>query len=178
MIGTLQGCASIVDGSTQSVSIVPMRDGQVYNKATCTASNKKGSWVTSGGGSVTVKKAGEDLHVRCTDPETRETSFSSAPKSTNAGWAVANFFLWDLCTISCIIDFSSGSIYEYPSQIQVPMSSARSVATTMVVPAGSISLGGAGGVSKEELLNQLAADRSLSYEEYQRRYKLIMRDGQ
>lgn len=178
VVSTLQGCASIIDGSTQSVSIVPMRDGQVYSKATCTASNKKGSWVTSGGGAVTVKKASDALQVKCTDPQTTEASFSSAPKSTNVGWAVANFFLWDLCTISCIIDFSSGSIYEYPSQIQVPMSSPRPVATTMVMPAGSISSSGAGGISKEDLLNQLAADKSLSYEEYQRRYKLIMRDGQ
>lgn len=178
MVGALQGCASIVDGSTQSVSIVPMRDGQVYSKATCTASNKKGSWVTYGGGAVTVKKAGEDLQVKCTDPETRETSFSSAPKSTNAGWAVANFFLWDLCTISCIIDFSSGSIYEYPSQVQVAMSSAKPVVVPMATPVASPSNYGVASVSKEQLLNQLAADKTLSYEEYQRRYNMIMRDGQ
>ncbi len=115
------GCASIIEGSTQTVSIAPMRNGSIDAKATCTATNKKGSWVTSGGGSVTVKKSSDDLQVKCTSPETNAVALQTAPKSTKVGWAVANFFLWDLCTVSCLIDFGSGSIYEYPSQVQLQM---------------------------------------------------------
>ncbi len=62
----------------------------------------------------------------------------AAEKSTQVGWAVANFFLWDLCTISCLIDFSSGSIYQYPSQIQVvmyPSTAAEATQTQIIAPA-------------------------------------------
>ena len=117
----MTGCASMIEGSTQSVALTPIKNGIINNKATCTASNKKGSWVTAGGGSVILKKASDDLQVRCVDNETNVVGMQTAPKSTKVGWAVANFFLWDFCTISCLIDFGTGSIYEYPSQVQVQM---------------------------------------------------------
>lgn len=136
--GEITGCASIVSGSTQSISIAPMRNGVIDSKATCTATNKKGSWVTSGGGSVTIKKASDDLQVKCIDTETNQVGLQASPKSTQVGWAVANFFIWDLCTISCIIDFATGSIYEYPTQVQVVMPerpAAPPVAVALPVPA-------------------------------------------
>jgi hypothetical protein len=118
---TISGCASIVDGSTQNISVKPMQGGKIVHDANCIVSNSKGSWHASGGQSVVVKKASDDLNVSCTDYETGEVATQNSPKKTNTGWAVANFFLWDFCTISCIIDFSSGAIYEYPSQVVIPM---------------------------------------------------------
>lgn len=116
----LSGCASIISGSTQTVSVMPMTEGRIA-AGQCTLTNKKGSWVTPAGGTVTVKKAGDALQDRCEDSHSGTLGTAAAEKSTQVGWAVANFFLWDLCTISCLIDFTSGSIYEYPSQIQVVM---------------------------------------------------------
>lgn len=131
--GHLSGCASIVSGTTQSVAIAPLRDGGVDSNTSCTVSNGKGSWVTNGGGSVTVKKSREDLQVKCIDLSTNAIGMQAAPRSTQVGWAVVNFFLIDLCTISCLFDFGNGSIYQYPSQIQVAMPSRGSPA--YVVPA-------------------------------------------
>lgn len=117
----LAGCASIMDGSTQSVSIQPMQNGVIARDTTCTITNSKGSWVVPGGASVVVKKARADLNVSCVDNATQHTGVATGSRSTKVGYAVANFILWDLCTISCIIDFGSGSIYEYPTQVIVPM---------------------------------------------------------
>lgn len=132
---SLSGCASIISGTTQSVSIAPMSNGSIDSKVTCTATNKKGSWITTGGGTVTVKKAGEDLSVRCVNPDTNAVGMQNAPNSTQYGWAVANFLLWDLCTISCLIDFGTGSIYEYPTQVQVVMPAGP--ATAAAAPAAA-----------------------------------------
>lgn len=117
----LSGCASIMDGSTQSISIQPMRNGVIAQNTTCTITNSKGSWVVPGGSSVVVKKSRADLNVSCADNSTQHTGIATGSRSTQVGYAVANFFIWDLCTISCIIDFGTGAIYEYPSQVVVPM---------------------------------------------------------
>lgn len=129
------GCASIVSGTTQNVAVAPLKNGSIDTSTTCTVSNQKGSWITSGGGSVTVKKARDDLMVRCVDPTTNGVGMQSAPRSTQIGWAVANFFIWDFCTISCLFDFGSGAIYEYPSQVQVLMPTNHSVTQPQAIPA-------------------------------------------
>jgi len=140
--GSVSGCASMMSGSSQSVSVAPMNSGTIDASATCTLTNKKGSWVTTGGGSVTVRKSSDDLNVTCKDNETAAMGMQSAPKSTQVGYAVANFIIWDFCTISCLIDFGSGSIYKYPSQIQVPMQAPAPAEPVMVEMPGDIVLEG------------------------------------
>ena len=115
------GCASIVSGSKQSIAVVPIRNGHpVHTATTCTASNQKGTWTARNGRPVVVEKARDDLHVRCTDAY-GAVGVQMAPRTTQLRWAVANFFMWDLCTISCLVDFGNSSIYQYPSQVQVDM---------------------------------------------------------
>ena len=121
LVVAASGCASIISGSTQTVSLMPMRGNQIDSDATCTAWNNKGKWVASGGNQVVVEKSRQDLQVECVDPKTNETASASGPRSTHARWMAANFFLWDLCTFSCLIDFSTGSIYAYPTQVQIEM---------------------------------------------------------
>lgn len=132
----LTGCASIISGPTQTVSVMPMTSGKIA-AGQCTLTNKKGSWIVPAGGTVTVKKSGDALQARCEDSNSGTLGAAAAEKSTQVGWAVANFFLWDLCTISCLIDFSSGSIYQYPSQIQVvmyPSTAAEATQTQIIAP--------------------------------------------
>lgn len=128
VISLLTGCASIISGSTQSIAVMPLQGGQIDPTTTCTATNRKGSWVTPGGGSVVVKKARDDLQIRCVDSESQQVGIHGAPRTTQVAFVVANFIIWDLCTISCLIDFNSGAIYEYPSQVQVVMPVAPSPA--------------------------------------------------
>lgn len=115
------GCASIIKGPNQYVSVLPMEGEQVAQGSQCSVANGKGSWTTVPGGTVRVQKSKEPLQVRCENKNNGTLGVAEAQKSTQVVWAIANFFMWDFCTISCLIDFASGSIYEYPSQIQVQM---------------------------------------------------------
>lgn len=128
------GCASIMDGSTDTLMIHPMSDGIIMTNATCTATNSKGSWVSTGGSAVSVKKARGDLMVSCVDNDNTSNQGSAvAPRNTQIGYMIANFFIWDLCTISCIVDFSTGAIYNYQDQLVVPMRGATSVKADQVI---------------------------------------------
>ena len=113
------GCATILVGKHQEVVISPHRGGLVDPAMTCTVMNNRGSWNTNGGGTVTVKKSRGDLRVQCRDPETGEVIEGRGERSTQLGWAVLNFIVWDFCTLSCAIDFATGSIYEYPPQVSL-----------------------------------------------------------
>ncbi|MEE4249368.1 MAG: hypothetical protein V2I38_02160 [Alcanivoracaceae bacterium] len=113
----LSGCATIFVGKHQEVAISPSRGGVVDPNLVCTVMNSKGAWTTNGGGVVTVEKSRGDLRVQCRDPETGDVAEGRGARSTVLGWAVLNFFVWDFCTISCAIDFATGSIYEYPQQV-------------------------------------------------------------
>lgn len=115
----LSGCATILVGKHQEVVISPTRSGVIDPAMTCTVMNNKGSWSTTGGGTVTVKKSRGDLRVQCRDPQTAEVAEGRGERSTQLGWAVLNFIVWDFCTLSCAIDFATGSIYEYPQQVTV-----------------------------------------------------------
>src|SRR5579872_2595095 len=61
-MNALVGCASIVNGTNQSVSV---QTGAVEN-ATCSLSNNKGTWyVNKTPGSVMVNRSYDDLDVVC-----------------------------------------------------------------------------------------------------------------
>src|SRR5690349_11938271 len=59
------GCASIVNGQNQSVSVeTRSTTGQVAG-ASCKLSNDKGVWYVTSPGSTTVHRSYEDLAVKC-----------------------------------------------------------------------------------------------------------------
>ncbi len=120
LIGLTSGCASIMNGSTQSVSAMPMQGGRIVTDATCTIASKEGTWVSLGGMAAVVDRSSDDISVRC-ESDTAGTGIASASSSVQGAKIAANFFLIDLCIISCPIDFGTGAAFEYPSQVQVPM---------------------------------------------------------
>ena len=70
-----------------------------------------------------------------------------------------------------ILDPATGAMYKLPDSTSTglsptPMTAAKTAKQATVL--------GATKQSKEELLNELASDKNLSYEEYQRRYQAIM----
>ena len=105
LISLTSGCASIMNGSTQSVSAIPLQDGRIVHDATCTISSKEGTWVTAGGMAAVVDRSGDDIAVRC-ESDTAGSGFASASSSVQGAKIAANFFLIDLCIISCPIDCS------------------------------------------------------------------------
>jgi membrane-associated protease RseP (regulator of RpoE activity) len=110
----LQGCASIVSGTMQSVSVeTPGCDG-----ARCEITNDKGKWfVPSTPGSVTVGRSYNNLQVVCTKGGVTSTPVSAA--SATKGMAFGNILFGGV--IGAGVDVSSGAAYDYPQTISVPM---------------------------------------------------------
>lgn len=110
----LTGCASIVDGTHQSISVetVPI------SGASCSLKNDKGKWfVRNTPGSVTVHKSYHNLQVIC-----HKLGYNSAQlsvKSHTKAMAFGNILLGG--GIGAGVDASDGAAYNYPALIKVPL---------------------------------------------------------
>lgn len=108
------GCASIVGGQNQSISVVtPDCPG-----AACRISNDKGRWyVAATPASIGVNRSFADLVVNC--------SKGSAPPVTQAfpsstkGLAYGNILLGGV--IGAGVDVVNGAAYDYPIEVSVPL---------------------------------------------------------
>ncbi|WP_374342317.1 PDZ domain-containing protein [Azonexus sp.] len=114
-LALLDGCASIVNGQNQSVSIVtPDCPG-----ARCELSNDKGRWYLGATpGSVVISRSYADLFVRCTKADF-EPAVQSIPSATK-GMAFGNILFGGI--IGAGVDIANGSAYDYPPEIRLPLS--------------------------------------------------------
>lgn len=113
----LMGCASIVNGQNQSVSVETRTESSALAGATCKLSNNKGTWFVTTPGSTTVQRSFEDLSVRC-DKDTLEPGMVSVKSSTKA-MAFGNIIFGGV--IGAGVDMSTGAAYDYPTLITVQM---------------------------------------------------------
>lgn len=113
----LTGCASIVSGSSQVVSVEARNQGQLVKGASCKLQNAKGTFYVTSPGTVTVHKSGDDLVVQC-DKENIKSGQAHL-KSSIKGMAFGNILFGGL--IGVVIDQSSGAAYDYPSTVTVFM---------------------------------------------------------
>lgn len=112
---SLSSCATIISGSTQSVSVQTTPEVN----ATCTLKNKKNTWtLNSAERSVVVDKAYSALDISCDDAVNR-VGYSVVPSKTN-GVVFGNVVLGGL--IGGAVDMYTGAAYEYPDTIIVPLS--------------------------------------------------------
>lgn len=110
----LGGCASIVKGTNQSISITTTPvDG-----ARCELSNNKGTWyVNNTPASITVHRSFEELNVRC---EKRGYGKGRLSVKSNTTASVAgNVLLGGV--IGAGVDVANGAAYDYPQNIVVPL---------------------------------------------------------
>ena len=117
------GCASIVSGSNQSLSVTAMNKAAVVSAATCKLTNNKGTWYVNTPGSVTVHRSYEDLLVAC-DKEGLETGMLTV-KSSTKGMAFGNILFGGV--IGAGVDVGTGAAYDYPSLVTVQMGEAGTV---------------------------------------------------
>jgi hypothetical protein len=116
---SLSGCASIVSGTMQSLSVTT--SGAVDAKgAQCTLVNGKGQWFVTAPGSVTVQRSFSDLVVTCNHETAGSGSF--AAKSSTKGMAFGNILLGGF--IGAGVDIGTGAAYDYPNVIVVAMGTA------------------------------------------------------
>lgn len=111
------GCASIVSGHNQSVSVKTTVDGANVDGAKCSLSNDKGSWYATTPASVVVRRSFQDLVVACSLANADPASLSV--KSSTQAMAFGNILFGGV--IGASVDIASGAAYDYPNLISVPM---------------------------------------------------------
>jgi uncharacterized protein YceK len=110
----LSGCASIVNGTNQSVSV---HNGPITGSI-CTLENNKGRWyIPHTPGSVTVHRSFGDLIVQCRKPG--YTLGITHVKSKTKAMAFGNLVFGG--AIGAGVDMVDGAAYDYPEDIYVPM---------------------------------------------------------
>jgi hypothetical protein len=127
----LGGCASIVNGQNQSLSVTTKQDGTDVSGAKCSLANDKGTWYITTPGSVTVHRSFQDLAVKCA-VETQEPTLATF-KSATKGMAFGNILLGGI--VGAGVDMATGAAYDYPEVIVVTMGSKP--AATMPAASGS-----------------------------------------
>lgn len=120
----LTGCASIVNGSNQVLSVeTASREGKVIG-ATCELKNPKGTFFVTTPGTVTIHRAYDDLNIRC-EKVGHEPGLAAVKSSTKA-MAFGNLVFGGV--IGAAVDAGSGAAYDYPSLITVMMGASSTIA--------------------------------------------------
>lgn len=121
ILSLLSGCASIVSGTNQPISIeTPDCDG-----ADCKLMNDKGTWFVKSPGSVTVSRAYGDLTVSCSKEGFGTETI--AVKSATKGMAAGNLIFGGV--IGGGVDVATGAAYDYPNLITNPLSCKKKAAS-------------------------------------------------
>lgn len=113
----LAGCASIVDGTNQSLSVQTASAGDQVAGAQCSLNNNKGTWFVRTPGTVTVHRAYGALNVTCTKKGYQQAR--AKVDSSTKGMAFGNILFGGV--IGAGVDMSDGAAYNYPKLITVPM---------------------------------------------------------
>jgi hypothetical protein len=114
----LSACASIVDGSTQVLSVKTVAsDGTDVDDAHCTLVSPKGTWYTTTPGTVSVHRAYDALNVQCRK-DAVEPGIATVNSSTK-GMALGNILAGGF--IGAAVDMGTGAAYDYPQLITVQM---------------------------------------------------------
>jgi hypothetical protein len=123
--GSLTGCASIVSGTSQVVSVETLHAGTNLAGASCKLENDKGVYYVTTPGTVTVHRAYGDMNVKCEkagfDPGM--ATVKSSTKAMMAGNIVFGGF------IGAGVDAASGAAYDYPALFQVLMGQQQTIQT-------------------------------------------------
>ena len=102
----LSGCATIIKGTTQSVSL----DSTPVQGAACTLVNSEGTWFVATPGSITVHKTKTDITATC-KKDGYQDAIQTIPSHFN-GATAGNIIAGGLIGIG--VDAASGANYSYP----------------------------------------------------------------
>jgi hypothetical protein len=122
---SLTGCASIVSGTSQVVSVETLHSSGNVAGAMCKLENDKGVYYVTTPGTVTIHRAYGDMNVKCDKPgfDAGLATFKSSTKGMMAGNIVFGGF------IGAGVDAASGAAYDYPTLFQVVMGQQAAVPT-------------------------------------------------
>lgn len=135
LLPAFTGCASIVSGQNQPVSVETRAKGTTLAGANCTMLNDKGKWFVTTPGTVTVQRSYNDLSVSC---EASGVSKGIAMvKSATKPMAFGNILFGGV--IGAGVDVATGAAYDYPTLISVEMGESTTVAVPAAAPVGTTS---------------------------------------
>lgn len=113
----MPGCASIVSGQNQSISVQTIDKGEKLAGAGCELVNDKGTWFVTTPGSVNVRRSYNELNVKCSK-EGVDPGILAVGSATK-GMAFGNILFGGV--IGAGVDISTGAAYDYPPLITVKM---------------------------------------------------------
>jgi hypothetical protein len=140
----LTGCASIVSGTNQALTVETRSDTGALSGASCKLSNNKGSWYLTSPGSTTVNRSFEDLSISCDKTDYKTGSLTV--KSSTKAMALGNIIFGGV--IGAGVDVATGAAYDYPAVITVVMGANGIVAAPPVEPTPSAPSAAASDVAK------------------------------
>lgn len=141
----LPGCASIINGNSQIVSVETRYKDQAITGATCQINNGKGTYYVTTPGSVTVNRAYDNIIVRC-EKTPLQPGINTVESSTKA-MAFGNILFGGF--VGAAVDASTGAAYDYPNLITVMMgeiiqdvADAAGIASPSVMPGATAAVPG------------------------------------
>jgi hypothetical protein len=124
-ISLTTGCASIVSGTNQSISLeTRSATGESIVGANCKLENPKGTWFVTTPGSVTIHRAYDDLSIYCTKAD--QQPGIATVKSSTKGMAFGNILFGGLVGVG--VDAATGAAYDYPALITVQLGTTTTIA--------------------------------------------------
>jgi hypothetical protein len=130
---SLTGCASIVGGTSQIVSVETLQPAGKVVGASCKLENDKGVWYVSTPGTVTVHRAYGDMMVKC-EKDGVAPGVATVKSSTKAMLAGNLLFGGP---IGAGVDAASGAAYDYPALFQIMMGNTITIPAATTAPAGA-----------------------------------------
>jgi hypothetical protein len=122
-LASLTGCASIVSGTSQVISVETLHSSGNLAGATCKLQNDKGVYYVTTPGTVTVHRAYGDMNVKC-EKEGFDAGLATVKSSTKAMMA-GNILFGGVIGIG--VDAASGAAYDYPTLFQVMMGQQQTI---------------------------------------------------
>lgn len=123
VVSMTTGCASIVNGQNQSLSVDTKNKSQAVAGANCKLSNNKGTWYITSPGSTVVQRSYEDLSVLC-EKEGLQPGLASV-KSYTKPMAFGNILFGGI--VGAGVDMASGAAYDYPPLVTIEMGESVSI---------------------------------------------------
>jgi hypothetical protein len=120
------GCASVVDGPTQAISVVTTP----VTGAACIVSNARGQWNVVTPGSVAIKKSESVLTIRCSKQGWQDGVFYASGHITSAG--MTGMLLFGV--VDSAVDASTGAALTYPDSYTIELKPAPAAPDTPKTP--------------------------------------------
>jgi uncharacterized protein YceK len=116
ILAATSGCATIISGTEQTVSVEARHAGTVMPDCECMLENNKGSWSVVPPATVVVARSFSDLVVTCTN---KTMDAVKVVVKSVTGLATLGNIVMIGGLIGAAIDFDNGSAFDYPSLITV-----------------------------------------------------------